>query len=326
MARGLSVMGRGPARLLAAGLVAALLAGPAHAMVQPPGMADFETGDGAYVTTVGGDLVDPYFVNKTFIVLLQARVDVRPALDRWLAWLLPRQRADGGFDRYCRADDRDWTACQKADADDATAATTLELLHRAMRGGLVSDRVKPELAAAVRGSEAMLARLKNPQTGIYQVFVDTPTYYLMDNVEVYTALVASGRSKAADALAQAIRQQFDQAGTWQPAWPRFDQPSFYPHALARSFLWVPGLFTTPAEAGADMASWMAQYGDRWRRRMDDHFAWGLVAWNLHQLAPIEAACWRHSVRPYSSAIGWTVLDAGVDAALQHSGIGVGCPR
>lgn len=326
MARGLSVMGRGPARLLAAGLVAALLAGPAHAMVQPPGMADFETGDGAYVTTVGGDLVDPYFVNKTFIVLLQARVDVRPALDRWLAWLLPRQRADGGFDRYCRADDRDWTACRKADADDATAATTLELLHRAMRDGLVSDRVKPELAAAIRGSEAMLARLKNPQTGIYQVFADTPTYYLMDNVEVYTALVASGRSKAADALAQAIRQQFDQAGTWQPAWPRFEQPSFYPHALARSFLWVPGLFTTPAEAGADMASWMAQYGDRWRRRMDDHFAWGLVAWNLHQLAPIEAACWRHSVRPYSTAIGWTVLDAGVDAALQHSGIGVGCPR
>lgn len=326
MLRDLPALGRVSALLLAAGLATTLLAGPALATAQPPGLSDFRTGDGAYFTTVGGDQVDPYFVNKAFIVLLQARVDVRAELDGWLAWLLPRQRADGGFDRYCRAGDRDWTACRKADADDSTAATTIELLHLALRNGLLSDRVKSEMPAVVRGSETMLARLKNPETGIYQVFADTPTYYLMDNVEVYTALVASGRTKAADALASAIRHQFDQGRSWQPAFPRFEHQSFYPHVLARTFLWVPGVFTTRAEAGSDMASWMAQYGDRWRRRTDDHFAWGLVAWNLHQLAPIEAACWRHSVRPYSSAIGWTVLDAAVDVALQHSGIGVECPR
>ncbi|MFD2378399.1 hypothetical protein ACFSTJ_14205 [Ottowia pentelensis] len=96
MLRDLPALGRVSALLLAAGLATTLLAGPALATAQPPGLSDFRTGDGAYFTTVGGDLVDPYFVNKAFIVLLQARVDVRAELDGWLAWLLPRQRADGG--------------------------------------------------------------------------------------------------------------------------------------------------------------------------------------------------------------------------------------
>ena len=293
---------------------------------EPPALSDFATGDGAYYTTLGSPVADPYFINKSFIIAMQAAAPLQTEFVQWLKWLLPKQRKDGGFDRFCLEADKTWHNCMAADADDSTAATTIQMLNMALQRAWIPADQQPAANQAIAASQRLLASLRNPQTQLYRVFPHTDLYYLMDNVEVYTALVASGRTKAADALASAIRHQFDQGRSWQPAFPRFEHQSFYPHVLARTFLWVPGVFTTRAEAGSDMASWMAQYGDRWRRRTDDHFAWGLVAWNLHQLAPIEAACWRHSVRPYSSAIGWTVLDAAVDVALQHSGIGVECPR
>lgn len=303
------------------------LGGGAHvsAASEPPGIQAFRTGDGAYVTTLESGIVDPYFVNKSFIIMLEGNVDVRAQLKDWLGWLLPRMRDDGGFDRFCRDKEQRWSACKEADADDATAASIIELVSLAQRKRWIPASLQASTQAAVRGSEGMLARLHNPANGLYRVFEGKELYYLMDSAEIYSALIASDKKEQAESLAQAMRKAFRQGMNWQPSIPKIEKESFYPHGLARSYLWNNGLLPT-AEAGADMAAWMAQYGDRWRKRADDNFAWGLVAWGLHRLAPIEAACWRHSVRPFSFDIGWTVLDAAADVALEKRGIGTQCPR
>ena len=61
-------------------------------------------------------MVDPYFVNKALIIALESGAGVSAEVNAWLGWLLPRQRADGGFDRYCGAQKRQWRACMPADA------------------------------------------------------------------------------------------------------------------------------------------------------------------------------------------------------------------
>ena len=87
----------GPLRVtwLACTLAGAITATPlvrAEAVAQPPALAAFATGDGAYYTTIGGKVVDPYFVNKGFIVALQANAPLRGEFAQWIQWLLPRQR------------------------------------------------------------------------------------------------------------------------------------------------------------------------------------------------------------------------------------------
>jgi hypothetical protein len=312
-------------RKLIGGLLLVLIGTPVSAAEEPPAFQAFHTGDGAYMTTFDSGIVDPYFVNKSFVILLEANANVRAPLNEWLDWLLPRMRADGGFDRFCRDQAQRWYACKPADADDATAASVIEMISLAKKKRWIPQRMRASTQIAVRASQGMLTRLRNPASGLYRVFEDKEIYYLMDNAEIYSALRANGDQVEADKLLKAMHQGFRQEGVWQPALPKYDRESFYPHGLARSYLWNNGVLST-AEAGADMAGWMSLYGDRWRRRADDNFAWGLVAWGLHRLAPIEAACWRRSVRPFSPDIGWTVLDAAADAALEKRGIGTQCPR
>ena len=291
----------------------------------PPPAAAFRTTDGAYTVSVGGDVVDPYFVNKALIIALESGAGVSAEVNAWLGWLLPRQRADGGFDRYCGAQKRQWRACMPADADDAMAATLIQLIALAEQRKLLgNDIAQPARRASARARQHLTTMLDRPSS-LYRVFANRPVYYLMDNAEVYTALLASGESSAARQLATAMRRGFVKNGRWQPAIPAYDKPSFYPHILANSYLWQGKLVDT-AEAGADMAAWLAQHSRSWLNREHDRFAWGLVAWNIATLAPAEAGCWRRSVHPLPSGVGWTVLDAFADQALARRGIAINCTR
>ena len=285
----------------------------------------FQTPDGALVVQVGQDLVDPYFANKALIIATEAGVDVRAQTRAWLDWLLPRQRADGGFDRFCGARTGAWRGCMAADADDSTAATTIHLLRLAQGRNWLDGRQSAQARVAERGASAMLSALHDPGNGLYRVFAGQPVYYLMDNLEVYDALQAQERAPLATALAGAIRAHFRGPLAWQPAIPDIEPPAFYPHALARTYLWSSGILSE-GERGADIANWLAQYSDLWIGRHRDPFAWGIVAWNIHAVAPAEAACWRTSVRLADEKLGWTVLDAAADAALAHQGIAISCSR
>ena len=267
--------------------------------------------------------MDPYFVNKAFIVRLEAGLDERQALRDWLNWLLPRQRADGGFDRYCRRDPG-WTACQKADADDSMAATTLHLITLARQRGWLDESLTLQANAASARARQLLATLLDRRTGLYRVFAGQDLFLLMDNAEVYDALVISGQRNAASALATAMRRHFHTGHDWSPSLTPYDRRSFYPHDLAPAYLWTNGLIP-PADAGVEMAAWVAQHSAGWLSRQADAYPWGLVAWQIRRAAPAMAACWRAAIRQSPpSATHWTLLDASVDQALAHVGVGQTC--
>jgi len=309
--------------LLAAGL--SLAGGAAMAAFEPIPWRAFQGTDGSITVLAGGSVADPYFANKALIIAMESGLDVRVELKAWLAWLLPRQRKDGGFDRFCTSADAAWVACMAADADDSTAATTIHLLRLARERGWIGLVERAGTRVAERRAGALLASLHDPDRGLYRVFPKQDAYYLMDNVEVYEALKATDQAGAAAALATAIGQQFRQGGRWLPALPVLERETFYPHALAPTYLWGSGLLPA-ADAAADMAAWLAHYSATWLDRRDDHYAWGIVAWNIHGLAPAEAACWRQSIRIAPGKVGWTVLDAMADAALAQRAIGVACAR
>ena len=313
-----------PWRLCAAASLIAITqsawsAGPA----EPPSPAAFASHDGAYFTTVGGHVVDPYFVNKSFIIALEANAPVQADFVRWLQWLLPRQRPDGGFDRYCIDSNKQWKNCMKADADDSMAATTIQMIATASKKGWIPAAQQADATRASRNARKLLSKLFDSKTSLYKVFADTEMYYLMDNAEVYDGLRASGASTAANALAAAIRRQFLDGGQWKPAIPEYKEVRFYPHSLAHAYLWGTSVLPASESSGA-MAQWLSTNGSTWLQRTGDSYAWGLVAWELRTYAPTHAACWRASLRPFQESIGWTVLDAFIDQSLQHLGVGTQC--
>ncbi|GAB2811658.1 hypothetical protein GCM10027276_10630 [Comamonas piscis] len=311
---------------IASAAMAWQLTGTAQA-AEPPALAEFATGDGAYYTTLGGQVVDPYFINKGFTIALQADVPLKAELRRWLAWLLPRQRVDGGFDRFCPAGDNSWRSCMGADADDSMAATTIEMLHQAQQKKWLTSSQLVAADQAIARSQQLLTRLRNPKNQLYKALLNTELYYLMDNIEVYEALRVTEGAQAGPAskqLAAAINRNFRSGSDWKPALPEYDRSQFYPHTLASAYLWQTGVISR-AESDRATAQWLAQHGRAWLSRSEDDYAWGLVAWKMRQTAPIQAACWRASLRPFQPAVGWTVLDAMIDQALAHTGIGTQCP-
>src|SRR5581483_4206184 len=118
----------------------------------------------ALTVHAGGDFVDPYFATKALIAAEEAGLNVDGPARRWIAWLLPRQRPDGRFERYCRADGA-WRSCADADADDALSALWMELLNRMTPHG---ETVTAWVESAQR-ADAHLNLLRNSKTGLYQV-------------------------------------------------------------------------------------------------------------------------------------------------------------
>lgn len=297
----------------------------APASTAPAGPEAFRAPDGAYQTLVSEAAVDPYFVNKAFIIRLDAGLDVREGLRAWLRWLLPNQRPDGGFDRYCRRNER-WVVCQQADADDSMAATTLHLITLARQRGWLDADLNRQADVAYLGAQRLLQALRDTRTGLYRVFANQNLFLLMDNAEVYDALIITRQTQAAAALATAIRTQFHHGHEWAPSLTPYDRRSFYPHDLAPAYLWTNGLIPS-VDAGAEMAAWVSQHSQGWLSRQSDAYPWGLVAWQLRRAAPAMAACWRAAIRQNPpTAQHWTLLDASIDEALAHVGIGQTCAQ
>lgn len=307
---------------------AALLLGcaalPASALLER-----FTRPDGAITVRAQGDFVDPYFANKALIIAWEAGLDAGQATHNWLAWLLPRQRADGGFDRYC-ADGLAWRACKPADADDSTAATFLHLnalyaqaLQRSKRAPAAAAAplaLRPaELARSAQKAHLQLQRLHGPR-GTYQVFEGKPLEFLMDNTEVYASFVATGQRALATQLRQAIERHFFTDGDWQPANEPYAQFAFYPSALAATYRWHTGL-VTPEAVEAEFTEWAKKWGTAWLTRTHDEYAWGLIAWGARSAADQHwIRCWRHQYDAPRRNQGWTVLDEAVDRALAHLGV------
>jgi hypothetical protein len=285
--------------------------------------------DGAISVVEKGDFIDPYFANKALIVAWEAGLDVHDTTHRWLIWLLPRQREDGGFDRFC-ADGITWIACKGADADDSTAATFIHLnalYGRAhLQDGHTQEKksapIKPhsaELARAVKKAEQLLQRLRTPR-GTYRAFADRPIEFLMDNTEVYASLEAAGQQKQAMQLKNAIVKHFYTHPEWQPANESYAKFEFYPSALAPAYRWHTGLIATDAlEQEFDL--WTKKWGSAWLTRTHDEYAWGLIAWGARGVKQQHwIRCWRYQYAAPGRHHGWTILDEAIDSGLARLGV------
>jgi hypothetical protein len=278
-------------------------------------LARFTHADGAISVAPGGDFVDPYFAQKALTIVWESGLDASEATKQWLTWVIPRQRADGGFDRFC-GKASEWRACKRADADDSSVASFLQLAawyEKKHAAGL------PGLPQAKKQARALLSQLKLAN-GTYRVFADTPTAYLMDNTEVYAGLLTIGEHSEAQRLKQAINKQFYTRQQWQPANVSFEKFAFYPFALAPTYRWHTGL-VSQAVVEAEFGDWARQWGRVWLGKTRDEYAWGLVAWGARAVNDQHwLRCWRHMHNDHERSKGWTVIDEAVDRGLAHLGV------
>jgi hypothetical protein len=266
-------------------------------------LAGFIDADGAISVQHGGDTVDPYFAMQALLLAHDEGFDVRAPMTRWVAWLLPRQKPDATFDRFCRRGPV-WAPCKTADADDALHALWIRTLSLVP----ASAPARTERERSRRASAAALARLRDPARGIYFV---SPVYQhglLMDNVEIWHAL-HHGDRKRGEPLAKAIvatfwdaRRRAFRASTQEGS----AGDEFYPDAVAQIY---PLLMRFPAPSPEGYAAWMQRHRGEWLQGTHHDFAWGviaLVAWRRGDA--MSARCWLREVEGERHGAHWSVTD------------------
>lgn len=278
-------------------------------------LAGFIDADGAISVQYRGDTIDPYFAMQALLLAQDNGLDARAPAARWVAWLLPRQKPDATFDRFCRRGPV-WAPCKIADADDALHAMWIRTLSIA--GARAADPAS--VVKSRRASEAALARLRDPARGIYLVSPVYPHGLLMDNVEVW-----HHAARREPALARAIDATFWDGDRKQYRYSTQEASAadaFYPDAVAQLY---PMLLGFPRHPHA-YPEWMKRHRARWLQGTHEDFAWGvlaLVAWRAHDAA--SAGCWLREVEPERHGPHWIVTDEVVLQVLQAEGARAASP-
>lgn len=298
---------------------------PAVALQAAPlDLAAYQDRQGALTVRLGGDFSDPYFALRALLTASQAGLDIAQPARSWIAWMLPRQRSDGSFERYCLTPGATWKACAEADADDALVAMWAELLYLSAPCG--------KMPAAWRASAARalmhLDQLQDRQRGTYRISSRHATSLLMDNIEIHAALRAIGErqrcmgqapsaQRKAAHLVSAIERVFRPAaqGTYLVSTQTGASASFYPHHTAQVYPILFGLAKGEA-ARATMQAWMAEHGDTWLARRGDVYPWGLVALAAHEAGlPEPALRWLDRSAPLRHGSHWNILEESAFQAL-----------
>ena len=302
----------------------ALAASLAHAAPRPAlDLAGYQDRDGAIAVQEDGDTVDPYFALQALLLAQRNGMDIEAPARRWVAWLLPRQKPDATFDRFCRRANV-WAPCKTADADDALLSMWMQLLE-ALPGELRGNATWRRSHAA---SAVALERLKDAASGLYQVSPIYPHALLIDNLEVAWRLAPG--SPQARRLSSAIRAAFWDAGlrrfrvTTQPHQPG---DAFYPEAVAQIFPLVTRSPALPLDAAVHYRAWMDAYRGRWLAQGRDDFAWGIIATvSLAQGDRPTAACWLREALPLRGGPHWTVGDEVARQLLAHAKVAAAPPQ
>lgn len=266
---------------------------------------------GAITIQSKGATIDPYFTLQALLLAQEHGLDVTRDAMRFAEWLLPRQKPDGTFDRFCRQGTA-WAPCKTADADDSQLALWLKFLE-SYPAELKRNAAWQKSHAAARES---LKRLEDKGRGIYMV---SPVYLhglFMDNLEVwsYAPARAGVQTPKNPDFGRSIVSVF-----WDEGAKRFHvstqleqrsaETAFYPDAVAQIF---PLLVKFPYIPGGEKAwyqQWMKRYRAEWLRQVKTDFAWGLVAVvALDQGDTASARCWLRSALPARHGPHWTVSD------------------
>ena len=274
---------------------------------------------GALTVTLGGDTVDPYFALRALLTAQRHGLDIAATAHAWIAWLLPRQKADGSFARYCRTPGSAWQACAPADADDVLAAMWPDLLSLAAP----CRSLPPAWRASARRSLAHLAQLRDRQRGTFRISAAQPTSLLMDNIEIHASLqaletrcgAALGAIPSAAQLAVAIQRVFRPVASqaYLVSTQILPAPAFYPDQVAQVYPMLFGL-RNGADASGAMQAWLAEHGDTWLARTADHYPWGMVALAASRTgATAPVLRWLDNAAPLRHGVHWNILE---EAAFQ----------
>lgn len=290
-------------------------------------LACYQRADKALTVHAGGDFVDPYFVNRALISAHQLGMDIQPLAHDWIDWALAHQLPDGRFARYCLQGKHAWHRCAEADADDAMLALWQQLLY------IVSakDSQQGKWQASRQRAERQLDALYDPALGVYVVSKTQPVGLLMDNVEIYDALMTISRQQhdiGALAIAQATAtraanlQQAINRVFWRADVQRYavattedEDEGFYPRIVAQVYPW---LFAMPTPVNTQQAylRWRALYAKRWLSFTQDKYPWGLVAAMADKLGDTATAKrWLQDVVTLRHSGRWNILEEAIYQAL-----------
>jgi hypothetical protein len=289
----------------------------------------YQHADKALSVHAGGDFVDPYFANRALISAYQLGLDIQPVAHDWIDWMLARQASDGRFARYCLRAKQKWQRCAPADADDAMLALWQQLLY------LVSakDAQHGPWQISAQRAQQQLNRLYDAKRGIYLVSQTQRFGLLMDNVEIYDALmsisqqqrqldeVASAQANAtrASKLQQAINRVFwrDDAQAYAVATNDDERENFYPHIVAQVYPWLFGM-PTPVNTQQAYARWRAHYAEAWLSFTQDKYPWGLVAAAADKLGDSAMAKrWLHAAIALRKSKRWNILEEAIYQGLAN---------
>lgn len=297
-------------RILAATILLASAVTSAAATLDLKGYGD---GNGPITVLHGGDSSDPYFALQALLLAHDNGMDIAEPGARFARWLVPWQKPDGTFDRFCRSKAGPWVACQAADADDALLALWLRLLE------VLPPAVQamPALAKSVSVSQAALDNLFQPSRGVYMVSPLVLHGLFIDNLEVWSLRNRPGLKTTAGAnpaLARSIHQTF-----WDPVnrsylvstqlEHRTAPQAFYPHHVAQVFPLLVGFPVQVGDARSHYRAWMRVHRAEWLQQGKADYPWGLLAvLALQQGDTASVRCWLRENAAMRHSNRWAVTD------------------
>lgn len=303
------------------GLAVALLTPLGHASAQaaPALSLDGYTGPNGAITVLhGGDSADPYFAMQALLLAHDNGLDTAAPAEKFIDWLLPKQKPDGTFDRFCKQANGDWLACKTADADDSLLAMWMMLLDT-----LPAQRdSRPAWQKSYRVATASLDHLYQPSRGVYMVSPIVLHGLFMDNLEVWSLKAnhpqASERADA-ERLAKGIHSTF-----WNAVDQRYlvstqleqrsQSAAFYPDQVAQVFPLLVDFPLQHIHARKHYTQWMAAHRAEWLAQGRTDYPWGLIAvLAVKQRDDASAACWLRESQSMRHSARWAVTD---EASLQ----------
>lgn len=280
---------------------------------------------GAISVLHGGPSADPYFAMQALLLAHDNGMDASTSIQNFINWLMPLQKPDGTFDRFCRVGAKEWQACKTADADDSQLALWMRLLQTNSKE-LATNPAWIKSAVLTKSS---LGRLLQPSRGIYMV---SPVYLhglFMDNLEVWSYQVAAtqpGQASEAKQLAQSIHATFwDSVNKRYMVSTQLEQQSekrvFYPDYVAQIFPLLVGFPIPQVDARAHYKRWMTDYRSSWLKQSESDYPWGIVAvLSLRENDKASVRCWLRQAMPLRHSDRWAVTDETAYQIVTQRGI------
>ena len=291
-------------------------------------LAGYTDGSGVITVLHEGSSFDPYFSMQALLLAHDNGMDISVPAAKFINWLVPHQKPNGTFDRFCRGADKKWVACKSADADDSLLAMWIMLLDT-LPAQLQKNPVwiKSRLV-----SKESLERLYQPSRGIYMVAHLYLHGLFMDNLEVWSFKAHAGQDMTPRQLAEAAKlAKAIQDTFWSPVNKRYlvstqleqrsQTPAFYPDYVAQIFPLMVNFPLLPQEPKQYYQNWMKSHRADWLAQGKADYPWGLVAvLALQQNDTASARCWMRESGSLRHSSRWAVTDETSWQILTNKGL------